>query len=109
MAPETLTVEIKNKGYDFKVDSWSLGILMYMMLTGEHPYQEEYKAMSFDNDELRGKFAAKSPPPIDFPYFVSKDAKNPILSLLQVYPGRRMSVKEALNHPWIKNSAGTTK
>jgi serine/threonine protein kinase len=113
MAPEALTVKIKkclrNKGYDFKVDSWSLGILMYRMLTGEHPYQEEYTAMSLDNDELREKFASKSPPPIDFPDFISKDAKNLILSLLQVYPGSRMSVKEARNHPWIQNSAGTTK
>jgi serine/threonine protein kinase len=72
MAPEVLTVNIKkclrSKGYDFKVDSWSLGILMYLMLTGALPYPEEYTAMSLDEVELQEKFGGgKSLPPIDFP------------------------------------------
>lgn len=36
MAPEVLM----NKNYDNKVDSWSLGIVLYELLTNEHPYIE---------------------------------------------------------------------
>jgi serine/threonine protein kinase len=74
------------------------------MLTGALPFPEEYTAMSLDEVELQEKFGGgKSLPPIDFPDYISIDAKNLILSLLKVYPVSRLSVKEALKHPWIQN------
>ena len=40
MAPEVIE---KNKTYDSKVDIWSLGVIVYMLMTGELPFTGKTK------------------------------------------------------------------
>ena len=44
IAPEIL----KKRGYDNKVDIWSLGIVMYMLLTGEPPFDADNTSLIFE-------------------------------------------------------------
>ena len=37
MAPEMLN----NEPYDYKVDVYSLGVLLYLIITGSYPYESE--------------------------------------------------------------------
>ena len=46
-APERLTNYIS--GYDEKVDVWSAGTVLYMMLTGESPFESDNMALCVKN------------------------------------------------------------
>ena len=45
MAPEVL-----RKNYDYRSDIWSLGIIAYMLLCGEYPFEEILKKVSKSNN-----------------------------------------------------------
>ena len=69
-------------------DIWSIGIVMYTLICGLHPFiadteKELYKKIS------RGVF--------EYPSYISKQAKNLIDKMLQVNPNKRITADEALN------------
>uniref|UniRef100_H0XK00 non-specific serine/threonine protein kinase n=1 Tax=Otolemur garnettii TaxID=30611 RepID=H0XK00_OTOGA len=77
--------------HDEKVDLWSLGV--YEFLVGEPPfeantYQETYRRIS------RIEFT--------FPEFVTEGARDLISRLLKHNPSQRLTLREVLEHPWIK-------
>eukprot|EP01017_Pseudomicrothorax_dubius_P007169 TRINITY_DN12179_c0_g1_i2.p1 TRINITY_DN12179_c0_g1~~TRINITY_DN12179_c0_g1_i2.p1 ORF type:complete len:276 (-),score=51.51 TRINITY_DN12179_c0_g1_i2:129-956(-) len=92
VAPEVII----GKGYDFAVDYWSLGIILYVLLCGFPPFYEE------DADKL---YALIKSGTFDFPspYFdeVSDLAKDLIRKLLVVDPRRRIKAEEILTHRWL--------
>ena len=90
--------EIMNKqSYDFKIDSWALGFVLFELLSNEMPFIYEDKVQylqSICHDE------------VDFdryPIFkvISPAAKDLCLRLLEKDPDLRYSAKEALEHPWM--------
>lgn len=104
VAPEVIggknngTQEEKNE-YSSLVDMWSMGCLVYVILTGHLPFsgstQEQlYKQIS------RGSY--HEGPLKDFR--ISDEARSFIDSLLQVNPNSRSTAEKALQHPWITNA-----
>ena len=100
IAPEI----VGGKGYDNKVDCWSLGVILYVMLCGFPPFYAE------ENSELftlicSGKFEFHSP------YWdtISDSAKDLIKKLLIVQPEKRLSTDEILNHPWLTQANDSQK
>ncbi|KAH8620660.1 Protein kinase domain [Trypanosoma vivax] len=93
MAPEIFN----DTNYGKPVDMWALGVMVYLMFTGEYPfYGRTQKEMTEailkgSYNTKKGKFSEGSAALRDF---VSK--------LLEVDPSRRLSASEALKHPWIK-------
>lgn len=85
-----------SSGYSEKIDSWSLGVLAYMLLTGTPPFKGRR-----DNEVIeavrRGKFNLSGAKWDN----VSKDAKDFIRKLLVYNPDQRMCVRDALQHPWL--------
>jgi serine/threonine protein kinase len=92
VAPEI----IEGKGYDLKVDCWSLGVILYVMLCGFPPFYDD------DNDEL---FKLIKDGKYDFPnpYWdnVSDNAKDLINKLLVIDNSKRLTTDEILKHPWL--------
>lgn len=84
-------VEAKDH-YNEKIDIWALGILMYELLVGAPPFEEDYKSATY-------KRIAKVD--LKLPQFLSEDAKDLIKKLLQYNPDERLSLKNVLIHPWI--------
>ena len=93
ISPEVLS---KKRNYTDKCDVWSCGIIMYILLTGQPPFNG-------DSDELimrkilDGKYDLdKYPWPI-----ISNEAKDLLKKLLEFDTCKRITAEEALNHPWF--------
>lgn len=95
VAPEI----IDGRGYDFKVDCWSLGVILYVMLCGFLPFFDE------DNANL---FALIQQCKFDFPspYWdnVSEEAKDLIRKLLVIDSDQRLTAEEIQQHPWLSGN-----
>lgn len=95
VAPEI----IEGKGYDFKVDCWSLGVILYVMLCGFPPFFDEDNAVLF-NLIKKGQYEFPSP------YWdtVSDEAKDLIKKLLLIDTDRRLTAEQILRHPWLSGN-----
>jgi serine/threonine protein kinase len=97
--PEYLAPEIiLNKGHGKAVDWWTLGILIYEMLVGIDPFNDDDPMMVYQKI-IKGK--------IKFPKNVEKDAKSLIKHLLDAdvtkrYGCLKEGVKDIIDHRWFK-------
>lgn len=94
LAPE---VHADHGSYSPLCDIWSLGIVMYLLLSGSFPYrpkEDESFLECIQETQLEFPSAQWSG--------VSEVAKNLIRRLLVVDPARRMTAKELLAHSWIE-------
>merc|ERR1712137_1132546 len=100
VAPEVLTAD----GYDKEVDLWSIGVITYILLCGFPPFYNEHLPVLFE-----AIMKADYDYPEDYWDEISDTAKNFIDRLLVVEPDKRMTTKQALEHPWLSGQASTKK
>lgn len=95
-SPQYAAPEIfSGKHYDgFKTDIWSLGIILYVLVTGGLPFDGESIA-EIKQYVLRGKFRV--------PYFVSHECDHLIRSMLSLEPEKRPSMSNILSHTWMQS------
>jgi len=101
VAPEVLE---NIEGYNREVDLWSAGVIMYVMLSGYHPFYSENEAEIIEMIRL-ADFVYDSP---DWDN-ITEEAKDLIDNLLVVDPSARMTVHQALNHDWFKTDKSKSK
>ena len=90
MAPEI----IDNENYDFSVDIWSLGILLYEMLFGYSPFRgSSLKDIVINIKEGNLIFDNRKN--------ISFECKDLIKKLLIHNPEKRLKIKDVLYHPFI--------
>ena len=101
LAPEVVTIAGgRNEGsYDKAVDCWSLGVILYICLCGLPPFNDESQGHSLHEQITQGLYEFTES---DWRH-VSACAKNLVTKLLTVDPKKRISVDEALKHPWMKD------
>ncbi|KAL4882658.1 Ca2+/calmodulin-dependent protein kinase [Aspergillus karnatakaensis] len=97
-APEVML----KQGHGKAVDIWSLGVITYTLLCGYSPFRSE-NLTDLIEECRSGRVIFHERYWRD----VSKDAKDFILSLLQVNPSQRPSSEEALKHPWLKGESAS--
>uniref|UniRef100_A0A8C7MU95 Serine/threonine-protein kinase n=1 Tax=Oncorhynchus kisutch TaxID=8019 RepID=A0A8C7MU95_ONCKI len=92
LAPEVL----RSKGYNRSLDMWSVGVIIYVSLSGTFPFNEDEDI----NDQIQN--AAFMYPPQPWKE-ISADATDLINNLLQVKMRKRYSVDKSLSHPWLQD------
>ncbi|KAH3757294.1 protein kinase 2 [Pelomyxa schiedti] len=91
--PEYLAPEVlKGKPHGTPVDWWSLGTLIFEMLTGLPPFYNPNHAQMYQRI-LSGD--------IKYPSEVTPDARSLLAGLLQQDPEKRFSAKQVRAHPWF--------
>lgn len=88
MAPEIA----QQQDYDYKSDNWAIGVLTYEFLVGKPP---------FNTESSREILESITNGNLSYPSFLSYEAKNFISKLLVVNPQQRMSLQQAICHPFI--------
>jgi len=96
----------KGTAVDAASDMWSLGIILYIMLVGCHPY--DISGTSSD-DEI-AKRIKKNPIPTygELTSHLTPSALDLIQKLLEPDPTRRLTAKDMLDHPWVRGETATT-
>ncbi|KAG8060657.1 hypothetical protein GUJ93_ZPchr0002g24665 [Zizania palustris] len=97
VAPEV----VAGREYNEKVDVWSAGVVLYMMLSGTVPFPGATAAEIFEC-VLRGNLRF---PPRTFAS-VSPEAKDLMRRMLCRDVSRRFSADQVLRHPWIVSRGG---
>lgn len=100
--PYTVAPEVITGNYDEKCDLWAIGVMAFMMLSGETPFggcggPETLKELRANI--LAGRYEFE---PADIWANVSPEAKDFVCKLLVTDPTSRPSALEAQQHPWVR-------
>ena len=88
--------EVLQKHYNEKCDTWSAGVILYMLIVGRAPFDGK------DDDEIienisKGEFNSKHRKLVS----ASNEVQDLVKKLLEVDPVQRLSAAQALKHPWF--------
>ncbi|KAI8903500.1 kinase-like domain-containing protein, partial [Gorgonomyces haynaldii] len=91
-SPEYASPEmIARKPYGPEVDIWSMGVILFVMLTGTLPFHEK---------NMSKMFVAIMSAKYTLPDYLDQEAKDLIKNILQVKPEKRLTIQEMREHVW---------
>jgi serine/threonine protein kinase len=97
--------------HDFNItpamDMWSVGVILYIMLTGVHPF--DVRGISTDI-EIERTIRANPKPPLDKELVghLSDSVIDLILKLMEPDPNKRITAYQMLQHPWARGETALT-
>ncbi|XP_072308572.1 caM kinase-like vesicle-associated protein [Eucyclogobius newberryi] len=110
--PEYLAPEmVGRQRYGRPVDCWAIGVIMYILLSGNPPFYDDGDEDEDSRDKnlfikiLSGDYE------FDSPYWddISDSAKSLVASLMEVDQDQRLTAQEAISHEWISGNAASDK
>jgi len=92
--PHYVAPEVLSGSYDGRIaDIWSMGIILYVMLSGCHP---------FDGDSVTELFSRIENLEFKYPSYFSKGARSLLDKIIVVDPKKRATLDDILNDTWFK-------
>lgn len=91
-----------SSGYTSSVDMWSLGVILFILLTKRPPFSEDNNNQTLYSQIENVVYEYDQEPKL------SNSVKDLISKLLVLEPEKRLTAKQALNHPWLKQYTSTT-
>ncbi|TSM36138.1 CaM kinase-like vesicle-associated protein [Bagarius yarrelli] len=111
--PEYLAPEVVGRQrYGRPVDCWAIGVVMYILLSGNPPFYDE---ADDDDDDTHDKNMFRKilsgDYEFDSPYWddISDSAKSLVAALMEVDQDQRLTAQEAISHEWISGNAASDK
>jgi len=101
--PYYVAPQVLKGSYNELCDVWSSGVIMFILMAGYPPFYGDKDA------EILAKVRKGH---FDFPtqeddgIVFSKEAEDLITKMLTLDEAKRISAKDAVNHPWIQKTAG---
>ena len=92
ISPESL-----NGYYNSSSDIWSAGVIMYLLLSGEHPFYERSVSSTLSNIK-KGNYNIYS----KRWETISDSSKNLLSKILEINPDKRINIETILKHEWFK-------
>ena len=83
---------VKETGHDESVDIWCIGVLLFLLTTGQYPFWGN------SITELENKIKKLN---INWPKNMDPDAKDLITKILKLNPKERPTIQQILNHKFI--------
>ncbi|KAL0078925.1 checkpoint kinase 2-like protein [Phycomyces blakesleeanus] len=96
VAPEVLK-HSSTRAYGKECDLWSLGVMLYICLSGYPPFDEAVGPPSMEEQIVNGIYSFDHSPWEN----ISSEAKKLIRGLLTVDPDNRFTIHQAMNSPWM--------
>jgi calcium-dependent protein kinase len=96
-SPYYMAPEIINGKFSSKTDVWSVGVILFVMLTGVYPFEaksQEEIFMKIQNDDYNKKVLDNKN--------CSSEVKDLLDHFLKKHEKERIDCLAALNHPWFK-------
>lgn len=84
------------RDYDYKIDMWAAGIVLFCMIRGKEPFTGEQ-----DEDYINSIMTQE--PVFNPNFFKNIHAKKLCSALLNKDPNLRISIQQAKSSPWIQN------
>jgi len=97
-APEVLEVQRSGGSYDQSADFWSLGAVLFVMLSGKYPFdgkkmplEEQIRIAGYNMNTAVWQR-------------ISEEAKDLVQNLLKVVPSERYGMAQCVQHAWLAGS-----
>uniref|UniRef100_H2ZD56 Ribosomal protein S6 kinase n=1 Tax=Ciona savignyi TaxID=51511 RepID=H2ZD56_CIOSA len=111
-APEVLQLSgfvgaTNAQGYDESCDLWSIGVILYAVLSGAVPFVSDGQALKAAEIMTRitqGEFTFDGPSWQN----VSEEARRLVHGLLTVDPSKRLKISDLLASPWVQGACAPT-
>jgi serine/threonine protein kinase len=106
--PEILDKKRKGDHIEPAFDMWALGVILYIMLTGVHPFDLYGNA---SDEEIESQILSRHTPPLrnsPMTAHLSKDAIEVIEKLISWDPEKRTTALELLQNPWVHGEKAST-
>lgn len=94
--PEYWAPDVLKGSYSSACDVWSLGVLLYFILSSQHPFRGVDLQHTLSKS-VKGLFTFSSPEWEK----ISPEAKDLISKMLVVHPSSRITIPKALTHKWF--------